>query len=107
MSYYDIIIMSHKITDNVEFNKVILGSVRSKVLQKLLIVWWNVFYDIHRSAVALNAFKRAEEKQPHLFFNAGNVAFCLRPEDIMDMIQVSRRTAAEYIQVFRQIYSQI
>jgi hypothetical protein len=35
------------------------------------------------------------------------VAFCLRPEDIMDMIQVSRRTAAEYIQVFRQIYSQI
>lgn len=99
--------MSHKITGDVEFNKVILGSVRSKVLQKPLIVWWNVFYDIHRSAVALNAFKRAKEKEPHLAFSLINVAYCLRPEDIMDMIQVSRRTAAEYIHVFRQIYCQI
>jgi hypothetical protein len=96
--------MSHKITDNVEFNKLILGSVRSKVLQKLLIVWYNVFYNMKNSAVTLNAFKRAKEKNPNLIFDMGNVAYSLRPEDIMDMIHVSRRTAMEYIQVFRQIY---
>jgi hypothetical protein len=63
--------MSHKITGNVEFNKAILGSVRSKVLQKLLIVWWNVFYDMNNSPVAINVFKRAKEKEPHLSFNEG------------------------------------
>jgi hypothetical protein len=99
--------MSHKITDNVEFNKAILRSVRSKVLQKLLIVWWNIFYDLNNSTVALNAFKRAKEKNPNLIFDMGNVAYSLRPEDIMDMIHVSRRTAVEYIQVFRQIYCQV
>jgi hypothetical protein len=97
--------MSHKITDDVEFNKVVLGSVRNRVLQKLLVVWWNVFYDMNNSPVAINAFKRSREKKPYISFNEGNVAYALHPEDIMGLIKVSRRTAWEYIHVLREIYT--
>jgi hypothetical protein len=95
--------MSHKITSDEEFNRVILGCIRSKVLQRLLIVYWDVLYDINRSTIARKAFERLREKEPHVAFNRENVAYALRPEDIMGIIKVSRRTAWEYIKALREI----
>jgi len=95
--------MSHKITSDEEFNKVILGCIRSKVLQKLLIVYWDVLYDINRSPIAKKAFERLKKKEPYVAFNRVSVAYALQPEDIMDIIKVSRRTAWEYIKALREI----
>jgi hypothetical protein len=96
--------MTYKITDNEDFNKAVIGCVRSKVLQRLLIIYWNVFYDMHESEIAKRAFERLKKKEHHdLIFAPVNVAYGLRPEDIMPFLHVSKRTAWEYIKVFREI----
>jgi len=95
--------MSHKITNNERFNKYVLRSVRSKVLQKLLIVCWYFLRDWRTNPNAEKLWERGRSKNPNLRFIPSNIIAQLKPEDIMDLIQVSKRTAIEYIQALRTI----
>jgi hypothetical protein len=96
--------MSYKITDDEDFNREVIGCIRSKVLQRLLIIYWNVFYNMSESEIAKRAFERLKRKEKHpLLFCPVNVAYALRPEDIMSFLHVSKRTAWEYIKFFREI----
>lgn len=81
-------------------------SIHTKTLQKLLLVWYNVFHDYQRSPVAAKIIERAREKQPQLDLNLRNIAWALKPKDIAEMLQISKRHAAEYVKFFRIIYSE-
>jgi hypothetical protein len=69
-------------------------SIRSKVLQKLVLLWRNFFWSYPDEIK-----KRLAEK--HLRIDRGNVAYALEPKDIIEVIGCSERTAKEYIQALR------
>ena len=84
-----------------DIKKTIFKSIRSKVLRNLVFLYMVLILDYPHSKIAMNAFRRAKKKEPHLRLDKGNVLFSLKPEDIMPIIEVSRRTAIEYIQALR------
>jgi hypothetical protein len=45
--------------------------------------------------------ERARKKNPSYLYSKINLAYALRPEDVMPIINVSKRTAYEYIQALR------
>ncbi|MCS7114100.1 MAG: hypothetical protein N0A00_01610 [Candidatus Bathyarchaeota archaeon] len=95
--------MARRITDDSEFNKIV-GSIQTKTIQKLLLVWYNVFHDYVNSPVAAEVLERAREKQPHLKFTLRNLAWSLQPGDVAEMLKISKKQAREYIKFFRIIY---
>ena len=92
--------LSHKISTSENFNRVILGSIRNKVLLKLLILY-NYYFMKPRQQEIDAIMKRARKKNPNYLYNKINLAYALRPEDVMHIIHVSKRTAYEYIQALR------
>ncbi|MEM3719545.1 MAG: hypothetical protein QXD45_05950 [Candidatus Bathyarchaeia archaeon] len=98
--------MSRRIADNAEFNKLV-KSMRTKAFQKLLLVWYNVFYDYENSPSAAKIMERARQKRPHLNLTLRNLARSLCPEDVVEMLKISKRQAWEYVKFFRTIYSEI
>src|SRR6266571_4068023 len=86
-----------RITGDSFFNEEVVGSVRSKVLQKLLLLCCNA------------RLKRSLREE--VLENAGNadeaplldVVDRLKPKHVMPMIGVSERTATEYIHCLKII----
>jgi hypothetical protein len=76
-------------------------SIRSKVLQKLAFIYWEIFIG-KETPVRERVKSRLEEKG--LPDTIGNIAFELQPKDIQDLIGCSERTAKEYICILRQLY---
>mgnify|MGYP001065651556 CR=1 FL=1 len=81
-------------------HKHVFGSVRNKVLQKLLLL----AFQLKRSETELykGAAKRLVEKK--LLLNLASIAYELEPEDIMGIIGCSERTAIEYIDALRYLF---
>ena len=48
-----------------------------------------------------NVIQRARRKNPHLRLDKSNVAYALKPEDVMPVLYCSRRTAIDYIQTLK------
>lgn len=96
--------MSRRITDDPEFNRLI-GPIRSKTLQRLLLVWYNVFYDYQNSPVAAKIMERGREKEPNLSFKLRAIAWSLQPKDVAEMLKITERQAYEYVSFFRIIYT--
>lgn len=96
--------MSQRITDDPEFN-MLIRPIRSKTLQRLLLVWYNIFYDYRNSPVAAKIMEREREKEPNLSFKLRTIAWSLRPKDVAEMLKISERQAREYVKFFRIIYT--
>jgi hypothetical protein len=95
------IVLSTDNTPRAEFiHKIFFHSIRNKVLQKSVLVYYNFFYETEGE----NG-KRLKERlsQRRLPWNKGNVAYSLLPEDIMQVLSCSERTAKEYIDFFRAV----
>lgn len=97
--------MSHKIplVGGSKFEEPIhkfLGSIRSKVLQKLVLLWFLVV-----SGYASPLYQELETRvvAKGLPACASNRLYSLTPGDVMPLIGCSRRTAIEYIQALRTL----
>jgi hypothetical protein len=77
------------------FNK-LSRSIRNKVLQKLVLIYWNLWWreknELHQTV---------EKRLNGLPHDGVNFAYCLKPEDVMPIIGCSRRTAIEYIDALK------
>ena len=82
-------------------HKFVFRSVRNKVLQKLLLINYNLFYET-QNPILERINKRLHEQ--HILSNKSNISWELKPEDITDIIGCSQRTAKEYISVFQYFY---
>ncbi len=98
--------MMRTITDDPEFDK-LAKSIRTKTIQNLLLVWYNVFHDYASSPAAQRIVERAKGGETHLEFSFRNVVSCLRPDDVVEMLHISRRQAVEYVKFFKTIYKEI
>lgn len=47
-----------------EFAEIVKG-IHTKTLQKLLLIWYNIFHDWRNSPVAYEMIRRERQKQPH------------------------------------------
>lgn len=112
MSQYDILaigetLSKHRIPLNCEdgeeafLDRFVFKSVRSKVLQKLLLIWYNLFYS-ERNQMQERIYKRLKEQK--LPRDRVNIVWELKPKDVMDVIGCSSRTAKEYIDAMRCFY---
>jgi hypothetical protein len=81
--------------------KRLYGSVRNKVLQKLLLLKFLLIVGIPGYEEALRGPMERRLKEKGLPVNDSNLVYDLKPEDIMPLIGVSRRTALEYLQALR------
>jgi len=94
MSDYDIILlvlsMAHKITKNEELKR-LLGPIRSKVLQKLVILACYYLWDFPHNP---NAQRLLKDKNLRPIVE--NVVSLIPIEEIMRILHVSKRTAVEY-----------
>lgn len=93
-------LLTHKISTSEKFNKEILGSIRNKVLQKLLIVY-NYYFMKPQQPEIDAIMERARKKNPNYVYSKINLVYALKPKDVMPIIRVSERTAYEYIQALR------
>jgi len=93
-----------RIADDPAFNR-LLKSVKTKVIQELLLVWYNIFYDYANSPAAAKIMERARREHPHLNMTLGTLAWSLRPEDVSEILKISKRQAYEYVKFFRTIYT--
>lgn len=92
----------YRITDDETFNRLI-GSVRCRSLQKLLLVWYNIFYDMENSPIAKAVYERIRAENPKAAFTLENILMNLRAGDIVGFLNTSERTAKEYIYALRAI----
>jgi len=110
MSHYDIPtpmgLAKHKIKLEAEadvekfIHKHVFRSVRNKVLQKLLLLAFQLKWS--ETELYKKAAKRLAEKK--LLLNLSNVTYELEPEDVMGIIGCSKRTAIEYIDALRYLF---
>jgi len=79
-------------------HKHIFRSVRSHTLQKLMLLWFNVWF-----SRKMPLYKKLEERLRNegLPFNRINVVEALTLEDIMSVLNCSQRTAFDYKQTLR------
>lgn len=78
-------------------DKFFFRSIRSKVLQKMVLLYYNFFYQKDKEVA-----KRLSEVG--LPWNKENVAWELKTDDIIRIIGCSERTAKEYIDAFKTLY---
>jgi hypothetical protein len=84
-------------------HKYMFKSVRSQVLQKLMVIWYIWFYS-SKSGGGAELYKRYLKTYKSEPPNIGSLLECLKPEDVMETIGGSnRRTAIEYIQALKFI----
>lgn len=95
--------MSYRITEDEAFNRLI-GSVRCKALQKLLILWYNLIFDMESSPVARKIYERVREKNPKAALTKENILLHVRVDEVMEMLGVSERTAKDYIFTLRAMF---
>lgn len=110
MSYYDIStaigLAKHKIKLKAEadvekfIHKHVFRSVRNKVLQKLLLLAFQLKWS--KTELYKRAAKRLVKEKSLL--NLSNIAYELKPEDVMGIIGCSKRTAIEYIDALRYLF---
>jgi hypothetical protein len=89
-----------------EFEEIVKG-IQTKTLQKLLLIWYNVFHDMKNSPIAPKIYERALKKQPTVSFTRRNIAYEMEPGDVASFLKISKRRARDYIKVFRKIYSEV
>lgn len=82
-------------------HKTVFHSIRNKVLQKLVLIWFNAFYSREMELNKRLSKRLAEQGLPH---SKENLAFALTPEDIMEIIHCSKRTAIEYRDALRWLH---
>lgn len=95
--------MSYRITEDEAFNKLI-GPVRSKALQKLLILWYNLLYDVEGSLLAKKVYERVMARNPKATLTKENILIHLNAEDVAELLNVSERTARDYIYALRAMF---
>ena len=71
-------------------------SVRSKVLQKLLLLWFNVY---SKNVLRRKLVERLVSQG--IAVNRVNLVRVLTPSDVMPMLHCSKRTAIEYIDALK------
>lgn len=81
-------------------HKAFFHSIRNKVLQKAVLIYYNFFYET-KSENGKKIAKRIAEKG--LPWKKCNVAAVLIPEDITQVLGCSERTAKEYIDFYRAV----
>ena len=87
-------------------HKRIFKSIRSKSLQKLLLVWFLLLDPKHRGHGDLCEMlrKRAKEDDHKPFLRRSlDLASYLKPEDVMIILNCSKRTAIDYIQTIQYL----
>jgi hypothetical protein len=85
---------------NPRFKAKILRSIRTKTLGKLVVLYWHFLSDWNCQA-SRNVIQRERKKNPCLRLDRSNVAYALKPQDVMPVLHCSRRTAIDYIQALR------
>lgn len=98
--------MSYRITGDEAFNRLI-GPVRSKTLQKLLIFWYNVLYDMESSPIARRIYEKIRSKNPRAAFTKENILIHIEVDDVAEMLNVSRRAARDYIYTLRAMFLKV
>ena len=82
-------------------HKYLFKSIRSKVLQRLVLLAYNATHS-RELTLCRDIQKRLTEKG--YVWNYSNVASELTPEDVMTVIPCKERTAKEYIDALRQLW---
>ena len=82
------------------FQRTILHSVRSKVLQNLCFLWFLIEGSVETSLYEKLCI-RLKEKEIRL--TRSNLVYALELKDVMEVLQVSKRTAKEYIDALRYL----
>lgn len=73
--------------------KTLFGSIRNKVLQKLIILWYNACWTPQSK---LGKRLRARLRRKEWPISPDRLAKELTLEDVMELLHVSKRTAREY-----------
>lgn len=71
-------------------------SIRSKVLQKLLLLWYNAY---SKSSLRKKLMERLVSQG--IAVNRANLVRVLTPSDVIPIIHCSKRTAIEYIDALK------
>lgn len=81
------------------WHKTFTKSVRSKVLQKLILLWYNLWIDqslgLHKAVK-----KRLIEQNLNPRIKT-NYAYEVKVEEVMELLHCSRQTAKEYIEALK------
>jgi len=89
-----------------EFEK-LAKSFQTKTIRNLLYVWYIVFHDHSTSPIAEKILERARQENPNLEPTFRSLVWSLRPEDVAEILKISRRQATEYVKFFRTIYKEV
>ena len=81
-----------------QFKKAVIRSVRQATLQRLLLLWYALFIE-KDSWIRRKVEERLTEKG--LLIDRENIAYELKPEDVMQFLNCSKRTAIDYIQTLQ------
>ena len=66
-----------------------------------------MFHEYETNPTAEKILERAKQKQLHTALTFRNLVSCLRPENVAEILKISKRRAAEYVKVFKTIYREI
>jgi len=66
-----------------------------------------VFHEYETNPTAEKILERAKQKQLHTALTFRNLVSNLRPEDVTEILKISKRRAKEYVKVFKTIYGEI
>jgi len=83
------------------WHKTFTKSIRSKVLQKLVLLWYNLWID-GSSELHQAVKQRLIKNNLNPKFKV-NYAYEVKPKEVMKLLNCSRRTAIEYIEALRII----
>lgn len=83
-------------------HKHVFRSIRTKSLQKLVLIWHNLNYS-RNCPLRQEIVKRLREKE--LPSCLENIVWELKPKDVMQVIPCSKRTALDYIYALRYLRS--
>jgi len=86
--------------DDPEFYRAYFGSIRNKVLQKFVFLWFQVLYG---SPTVLRQKISAELKEEGYSDSDSNIVWALKCSDVQELIGCSERTAKEYLAALRRI----
>jgi len=81
--------------------------IQTKTLRNIPLIWYKVFHNYETNPTAEKILMRAKQKQPHITLTFRNLVSNLRPEDVAEMLEISKRRAKEYVKVFKTIYGEI
>ena len=90
------------------FHKRVFKSIRCKTFQKLLLIWFLLLdpKEMGYGTLCDRLRRRAKENNPKTIFTRSlDLAYHLQPEDIMEILNCSKRTAIDYIQTVQYLVS--